>query len=382
LLTNGRFFVKTWSVRAAALSATLALLLPTVALATSPANTTAVAKGLAYLGTQKQPDGSFAGFAGVDAWVAMAYSAVGTTPDTTYLKAHPPAAGATATEWERDLLAISAAGQNPYNFGGVNYVAGLKALHTGGQLGSPTAVNDDFFGIAALVGAGLGSSDPALTDALAFTLAHQHADGGFSYTTDAATGSDTDDTSAAIIGLEAAKNAAVAVPATALTNARAFLLSKQNADGGFLSDPAWGTDSNVSSSAWALMALNSLGEQNGTPGTAVQVYLRGTQQQDGSFPYMSGPGDTFDSAYAVMALAGGDWPQHVYDGPVPSPSVTPSPSPTPAGSVLGASTGGPSGAGTATLPAVGSTGAGALAAVFTLAWFAVIAAAIRRRTQS
>jgi hypothetical protein len=107
------------------------------------------------------------------------------------------------------------------------------------------------------------------------------------------------------------------------------------------------------------MALSSLGVEDGTAGTNVQSYLRGTQQPDGSFPYMSGAGDTFDSAYAIMALAGGFWPGQVYDGPIPSESPSPSasPSPSPAGSVLGASTGGGSGAGTAsTLPDVGSSG--------------------------
>jgi prenyltransferase beta subunit len=385
--------VKALPARAAVLSAALALaILPTTALATSPINASAVDNGQNYLRTQQAADGSITGFSGVSAWAAMAFDAAGIDPSTIenggptlieYLQSQHPAAGASATEWERDILAITAAGQNPYSFGGVNYVAGLKALHHDSQIGSTSAVNDDFFGVAALVAAHQPITDPSLADALAFTLAHQHADGGFSYSTDASVASDVDDTAAAIMALVAAGKAGLTVPAASLTNAKNFMLGAQNSDGGFPYDPTSQPDSNASTTSWALMALTALGSGGTTKAHHAAHYLRDVQNADGSFPYQSGPGDTFDTAYGVMALSDGFWPLHVYDGTVPADPVDPA-----AGSVLGASTTGGSGAGgsgAATLPAVGNSAKGALPALgFVAAFMALTALAAflpRRRAR-
>jgi hypothetical protein len=114
----------------------------------------------------------------------------------------------------------------------------------------------------------------------------------------------------------------------------------------------------------------ALGQQSGTPSDEAQAYLRGAQQSDGSFPYQApAPGDVFDTAPAVTALAGGTYPFKIFNGviprevaqnptptptptPTPAPTATPTPSPTPA--VLGASTApGSGGASGGTLPAVG-----------------------------
>jgi hypothetical protein len=363
------------SIKLAA-SALLLLATATPILAVSATNTTAVTNGISYLNTQQQSDGSLSGFPGINAWASLAYTAAGpgNTSLRAYLLAHPPAAGAAATEWERLILAITADGGNPYDFGGANYVAGLKATHAGGQLGLASAVNDDIFGLLALFAARVPADDPVVTSTLAFVLSQQRSDGGFSYSASAATGSDVDDTAAAIMALRAAQLAATSNPnvATALSGAQTYLLSTQNSDGGFpydpLTPPDWGGPvSNVSTSAWALMALTSLGLADTPDGEAVQNYLKSTQQPDGSFPYTApGAGDSFNSAYAIAALAGATWPQTVYNGPLPaaaspatspgpsvspsaSPSATPvpsgSPSPSPGGSVLGASaTSGGSGA--------------------------------------
>jgi prenyltransferase beta subunit len=338
-----------------ALSALLLFSATGSALAVAATNTTAVTNGINYLNAQQQADGSINGFTGINAWASLAYTAAGHDNASlrAYLLAHPPAAGASATEWERMILAITADGQNPYNFGGTNYVAGLKATHTGGQLGSTSAVNDDIFGLLALFAARAPVTDPAVTDALTFILGHQRADGGFSYSANAATGSDVDDTAAAIMALRAAQLATVPNTgiAAALADARAYMLGTQNSDGGFPYDPLtpadWGGPvSNVSTTSWALMALTSLGQANTPEGTAAQNYLKAAQQPDGSFPYTApGAGDTFNSAYAVAALAGATWPQAVYNGPLPAAVNSSSPSPTPAGTVLGASSG--------VLPAVG-----------------------------
>lgn len=347
--------------------AAVLLVAPLAAQATTAANQGAVASGLAYLTSQQQADGQIAGFSGINPWALMAYTATGQGNANlrSYLVTHAPAANASATDWEKAILAITADHQNPYTFGGTNYVASLKALHHDGQIGSLSAVNDDAFGVLALVAARVPVADSALVDAVSFVLAHQHADGGFSYSTDVATGSDVDDTAAIIMALRAAQAAGVnqAGLAGAIVNARAYMLATQNEDGGFpydpLTPPDWGGPaSNVSTTSWVIMALQSLGEGGTTASTDAQAFVRSAQQNDGSFPYQSGAGDTFDTAYAVAALAGSTWPQAIYDGPLPavtspspSPSPSLSPSPTP-GSVLGAAdtTGTPG----ATLPSVGT----------------------------
>jgi hypothetical protein len=224
------------------------------------------------------------------------------------------------------------------------------------------------------VAARVPSTNASLTDAVAFVLAHQHADGGFSYSTTASADSDVDDTAAFLAALHAAQGVGISPTGlnTAIGSAQAYLFSKQNADGGFLSDPAWGSDSNVSSTATALIALNSLGLASSAQAAKAATYLKGTQQTNGSFPYQlpvaqGQTGDTFDTVYAVAALAGKGWPQAVYDGavptvtPTPSPSVTPIPTATPVGSVLGAST--TAGGSGAVLPSVGTFANGVLLAI-------------------
>lgn len=371
----------------------ITVLIPSLALALAPAgaalattaNQTAVASAITYLNSQQGSDGQIAGFSGINAWAVIAYEAAGTNPATVkvpggtslldYLKNNPPTASATATDYERDILAITAANQDPYSFGGVNYVSALEAFDSGGQIGSAAAVNDDFFGIAALIAAGVPSNTKALTDALSFTLAQQRADGGFSYTTDTSTGSDVDDTAAALLALKAANNAGLSVSSQAISSAKSYMLGTKMADGGFPYDPntpaSWGGPvSDVSTTSWVIMALTTLGDGNSTAVTGAETWIRSQQQPDGSFPYnvQNLPGDTFDTVYAVIALSGGYWPLHVWDGPLPEgnnggsvlgsqtgpsnppttrpttpPSSTPTSSPSssqPAGSVLGASTSG------------------------------------------
>jgi hypothetical protein len=376
------------------LTVAILLALPARSLAAVPAaNQTAVTNGLAYLTSQQQADGQISGFSGINPWALMAYTASGqaNTNLRAYLLAHPPTAGATATDWEKGILALVADGQNPYNAGGTNYVTGLKSLHTAGQLGSASAVNDDAFGVLALYAAKVPATDPAFADALDFLLDHQLASGGFSYSA-TATSPDVDDTAAALMAIQAAQTAGSTDSrlAAAKTSARAYILGTQNADGGFpydpLTPPEWGGNaSNLSTTAWVISALSSIGEGSSTAGTNAQNYLKAGQTANGSFPYQSGAGDTFDTSYVVLALSGAGWPVAVYDGqvpttepaavtatptPVPSVSSAPSPaaapqasttpspsaSPTPTpqtGSVLGASSGG---AGLGNLPGVGMLG--------------------------
>jgi hypothetical protein len=360
-------------IRLGAGAAVLALTLSVPALAATT-NQATVDNGIGYLASQQQASGAVAGSPGTTAWAVRAYAAAHLNPGTIkaaggqsltdYLAAHtaePAFGSATVSDWERDALAVLDAGLNPAGFGGHDYLAAIKGFAANHQLGSDTLVSDDYFGVVALARAGATGSE--LSDSLAFVLAHQHVDGGFGWSADATATSDVDDTAAALMALAAAKQAGLAVSASSITDARAYLLAHQNPDGGFMSDPAYNTSSSVGSTSWALLALAALGEGNSAPATAAQGYLRTTQQSDGAYLGFTQTDDTYNTANAVLALAttagitagqgqGSTVPSaspsttptatpSTSPAPSSSPRVTASPTtiaPAPSGSVLGAST--------------------------------------------
>jgi prenyltransferase beta subunit len=295
-----------------------------------------VDKGLKYLRSQQKQDGNIDGFPGVSDWAIMAFATAGVDTTTVastsgqtlfaWLQSNLPTSTATSNEWARKILAVTAIGQNPYDFSGVNLVSGLKNNnnYNNNQIGSLTADNDDMFGLLALLASKENSTSKIITDTTSFIIAHQHADGGFSYETDPSTGSDIDDTAAAIMALNAAKSQGVTVDKlqTVIDSAKAYLLSHQNADGGFAydSNPAsWDTTSNVSSTSWVLMSLSSLGMTNENEYMKAKNYITSTQQSDGSFPWQPAfpPGDTFDTSYAIIAINEAFWPIHIFSGTVP-----------------------------------------------------------------
>jgi hypothetical protein len=212
---------------------------------------------------------------------------------------------------ERQILAIVATGGNPGDFGGVNYIASLQALAHDGQIGEPSQLNDDIFGLLALE-AGGPLADPAVEqNALDFIVAHQTADGGYSWSADGSCawcGADSNDTAAAIQALQAARQAGLANASldAAIESAKQYLLTARKGNGGFGYDA--NTDADGSSTAWALMALNALGLQNSTEALEAAAWLEANQTPDGGFYWMAGnPSDTYTTSHAVIALAGKSW---------------------------------------------------------------------------
>lgn len=355
--------VRSAFVRSTLVVGVLALVVAPLASATSSVNQVAVANGAAYLMAQQSANGSVSVSASDNDFTAIALSATGKSLATVklsggvslrdYLASNLPGPSAKAADWERRILSATADIQSAYSFGGVDAVAKLKSFASDGQLGDAASTGDDFFGIMALSAAGVTNADQTMKDEVAAVLSYQHADGGFGYATAAGSTSDIDDTAAAIVALRAAEEAGASSAAvtSALTNAQAYLAAHKNADGGYPSDPAYGTDSNVSSTAWVLMAFNALGAGDSTAGRAAQSYIKSQQLPDGSFPspWTPGAGDFFDTDPAVTALAGSTWLVNVFeenlyanaaseDAASPSPTVSPSPSATPTptpGSVLG-----------------------------------------------
>lgn len=290
-----------------------------------------VEAGTDYLKTQQNVDGSIAGFSGITSWATMAFVAAGVGPDTlTYLENNQPASASSATEWSREILAIVAAGENPYNFGGLNYVQGLLAHYSNNQIGGEAYLNDDIFGLLALIAAGDSASPETKDDTLTFIIANQEADGGFGWSVGG--GSDVDTTGAALQALIAAMNEGYthADLDTSILKALTYLLDAQNTDGGFPYTPD--DASNTSSTAWAVMALHAAGITTNEYDSA-QAYIATNQGNDGSFCWMGCDfgGDTFTSSYAIMALANTTWPIGEFNAEVVVPTLTPSAalSPTP-----------------------------------------------------
>lgn len=314
--------------------------------------------GTGYIFSQQDNTGKILGsdfsvsqFDGASSWATLALanqhidistvtSASGSSL-LSFLQSHPPTTKDSATDWEKRILAITAIGNNPYDFGGTNYVANLETYYTNHQIGSTTNLNDDYFGLAALLASNIATDSAIITDEVHTILSNQHTDGGFSYATNAP-GSDTDDSAAALLALLAAQKREVQDTslASAIDTTKAFILSQQNPDGGFLSDKTFDTTSNTSSTTWAVMGLTAAGE-TGTKIDQAQGYIRKNQYLgDGSFawqlPTPAATGDTTTSSYALLALNGGYWPLAYYTGvpiditptPTATPSVTSIPTPT------------------------------------------------------
>jgi len=268
---------------------------------------------LNYLRSAQDSDGSISGLS-TSAWVVMAIAAAGEDPHNwkvgnnsivDYLEGSADSLLNIATDWERSILAIVAAGENPRDFGGIDYVDTLLGFYDGNQMGT-TDLNDDFWGILAL--AAIGESPDIIQNMKTFIKINQNADGGWGLT--AGGNSDADNTAAAISALVAAGESA---NSTEIANALSYLKSQQDSNnGGFVS---WGT-TNTGVDCWAINAITDVGQNptNGswtTNGNNPVGHLLSMQIADGSFNRMatliSNP--EWMTAYAVLALMGNSWPK-------------------------------------------------------------------------
>lgn len=273
-----------------------------------------VTSSLDYLRSRQNADGDIGGL-GISAWVVMAISAAGEDPNNwkvgvnsivDYLRDNASSLGDIATDWARSILAIAAAGENPWDFGGVDYVAKLKTYHDGSQIGSASLLNDDFWSVLALISVSESQSSEIITDSVAFIKDNQNDDGGWSHIVDGA--SDVDNTAAAIMALIAAGESA---NSTAIVNALSYLESNQQTDGGFLSEGS----TNAAADSWAINAIVAAG-QNPTSndwtnnGNNPVGHLLSLQIADGSFNWTASLNSNPEwmTAYAIPALLGKPYP--------------------------------------------------------------------------
>lgn len=250
-----------------------------------------------YLATVKNND-----------WVAMAQVALGQAPtDANFLKTMD---GTSANDYSTYILAITSLGLDPRYFGSENLVEGLRQKVSQGQIGDNSLINDDFFGLLALISSGVPVNDSLVGSEVSFIKNHQLTDGSWDFSAVSAKGN-TDMTAAAIMAL---RSAGAAASDQSLVKASSYLLTNQNNDGGWPMVP--GQASNTESTSWVLSAIYTLGEQpsfwSKNNLTALD-YLSARIQPSGYAGFDSASTDItvrtpVTTSYAAIALAGKYYP--------------------------------------------------------------------------
>jgi hypothetical protein len=301
----------------------------------------AVRRALLWLRTRQQPDGSIPNIVS-DAYngtnqAVLAIVAGNQDPHTwlssnnlspmDYLAGQAITQTDTITETgttARLTLAVVAAGEDPYHFGGVNLVGRLQSYHdpvTGqyGLAGDVVAQSLSMLAVSAAVTDTQLITQTVPTTATNLLKSWQQASGGWNIAHPCAcaaptwccpaTGADIDATGLAIQALIAAGEP----PTSAvLADASNYLANQQQNDGGW--DTFGTTTGNTNSTAWALQAILALGgdPQSGewTSGGQNPIhFLLKVQQGDGKFQYSHpppvwSPDLVLTTVQAVPALAG------------------------------------------------------------------------------
>jgi LPXTG-motif cell wall-anchored protein len=297
-----------------ALAAALALVTFVAPAGAQTAGGEPLARALAWVQSQQQPDGGFPGFsAGETADAVVGLVAAGVDPNGVLREGNSPVSflGNQAASYAtrstgaaaKLTLAVVAAGKDPRAFGGVDLPAEIGKGYSPatGQYGADVTGHC----LALLAVRSVGAAAPPA--AIARLGALQNADGGWSFDGQAASGSDTNTTSLCAQAL-------VAHGADA-QRALGYLKSQQNADGGFpySKTSSFGSDTDANSTALVIEALAALGQDTATARQA----LVALQNSSGAFRYQaSQPDDNVLATYqALLGLS--NRPQPVASVSVP-----------------------------------------------------------------
>jgi hypothetical protein len=245
-------------------------------------------RGADYLVAHEGADGTFFGDPAphhvAETLVALVAGGVSGDPVARALAAIAaagPAAASRAGEAGLLVMGIVAAGENPRDFHGGDYVARLQSFY------NPLLGEYDtqmFQNALAMLGA-LAAGETLPREAITFLRVIQCVDGGFPVQIPCgAAGGHVDVTAMTI---DALVRAGIPASDPLRANARTFLIGAQNAEGAF-GDGA-GKSTNANSTGLALTAIAALGESATAPpwrqpdGDDPVARLGALQQQDGSF---------------------------------------------------------------------------------------------------
>ena len=286
---------------------------------------TAVDKLIAFLKNNQNSDGSISDSSTSD-WSAMAFASKGiyaadvkngasSLYDFIYnyninlleTKENGGLEDNNCTAYSRHILAMLASGVSKNDNKITTLKTKLDACAKNNKFGLD-GINDDVFGSIALISIGETISSPAVTTALNGIKSDQQADGSFTWS--GWPGADI--TGAAINALKYAQNNGAVVDKNIFTKAEQYLKTQQHTDG------AWGCydynngciDSDVLTTSWALMGINSLGETQTDWFNATGTnpwYILKTLDNDHFTPSWGGI-DWFGTKHAVPAFLGKSWP--------------------------------------------------------------------------
>lgn len=276
----------------------------------------AALEALSYLQNQQTADGSIDG-AMVTGWSAIAFGAhrdrAASVKNSGLSLADNLASfsPATATDIERHILAVRAGGLHARTFAGRDLVQLLKQLFKNNQIGEFDLVNDDIFGVLALLAVDEPVTSVEISRTVDTILQAQSEDGAWE---------NLDLTAAAIQALRAYESrGGTQAVGDALRRARTYLRVHQDSRGGF--------GNNSATTAWGIQAILALGEDpadwagsaNATPWSALLSY----RNTNGGFGWQSASDvSPFMTAYAVPALLEVSWPVKILDVPTGGDGVT------------------------------------------------------------
>ena len=311
-----------------------AVITPVLAYSSFPltADDQEIQDALGYLRSIQAADGSIGGY-GDSAWAIMAIAAAGEDPKdwgfpsvVNYLKGNADLLSGEfnmGTAYGRVVLAILASGKDPSAFGtgdptyapSGDYISQLRNLHNGTQFtdgfGNTDLLNDDFWGIMSLVAAGKSQDTSLITASVAFMKDNQAEDGGWSWATFDNPWyweSDVDSTAAAIMALIAAGEHP---QSTLIGDGLGYLKNNQDVSGGFVS---WGAVS-LASTIQAVDAIVAAGQDptsdDWKPGADTPIdFILSMQETEGSFfdPGAWSPMREKNTSDAIVALMGKHYP--------------------------------------------------------------------------
>jgi hypothetical protein len=320
--------------------AALATLASAIPISAFTPQSTAATHALAWLHTLQGTDGTVAGSASRSEDTVLGlvandqavtnFATAGKTPIDS-LRSHISDEEKTAGNIGGLIMAVSAAGLSPTNFGARNLLQDLACTYDASSGAYSTQLFNDALAVLAIP----AGSAPA--KAVVFLRDRQLADGGWEFA--ATWGSDTNTTAIVVLALASANGLTAVVKERVL----AYFHLQQKASGGF--EYATGSpDSDPNSDAAVIQALLAIGEDpTGTRWTlagknAVSDLLT-FQFENGGLGY-SRPGssqtaapDALSTTQALVALAAKHLPVTRTEGEMPStcpPVSTPTPTPTPA----------------------------------------------------